>query len=273
MKKYSVLMSLYLKEQPQYLQAAIQSMIDQSYQPNEIVIVKDGLVTKELEEVLDRYCDLYPRLFRIIGYEKNRGLGYALQYGLAYCQNELIARMDTDDIALYDRCKQQVELFDRDSALDIVGGDIEEFVENINNKVSKRVVPRLDHEIKEYMKYRCPFNHMSVMFKKSAVIKAGGYLDWFWNEDYYLWLRMLQINCKMANTGTILVNVRVGKDMYKRRGGSKYFVSEFKIQKYMLDQNIINFYTFIENVVKRFIVQIVLPDSLRSWVFKHFARE
>lgn len=272
MKKYSVLMSLYIKEKPEYLNGAIKSMIDQTLKPNEIVIVKDGPITTELQNILDKYKKKYSSLFNIVGYEQNKGLGYALNFGLKHCKNELVARMDTDDISKLNRCEEQYNLFEKYPEIDIVGGDISEFIDIETNIISYRKVPKTDDEIKEYLKIRCPFNHMSVMFKKSSVIKSGGYLDLFWNEDYYLWIRMVEKNCKMANTGTVLVNVRVGKDMYKRRGGSKYFKSEKFIQNYMLTKKIITKKTYILNILKRFIVQRILPASIRGWIFKVFAR-
>lgn len=273
MEKYSVLMSLYSKEKPMYLKAAIQSIINQTIKPNDIVIVKDGCITNELQIVLDEFSAQYPDLFNIVGYDENRGLGFALNYGMKYAKNELVARMDTDDIAVPDRCYQQLSLFENNPLLDIVGGDIAEFIGDESNIVSYRNVPKTDNEIKQYMKNRCPFNHMTVMYKKSAVVKAGGYIDLFWNEDYYLWIRMLEKKIVMANTGTILVNVRVGRDMYKRRGGKKYFQSEKFLQKYMFDKGIISRFTYFENIAKRLIIQVFLPHNLRGWVFRTFARK
>ena len=273
MEKYSVLMSLYIKEKPEYLRTAIQSIVDQTYAPDEIVIVKDGLLTAELQSVLDGFSEKYPKLFNIVGYEKNRGLGLALNFGLAHCRNELVARMDTDDIAKSDRCEKQIKAFKENSLLEIVGGDISEFVDTEDNIVAYRRVPKEDKAIKEHLKIRCPLNHVSVMYKKSAVLSAGGYLDLFWNEDYYLWIRMAENGANMANTGTVLVNVRTGADMYKRRGGKKYFASEKFLQKYMLEHKIIGHGTYLMNVCKRFIVQILLPNGLRGWVFKKFARK
>ena len=130
-----------------------------------------------------------------------------------------------------------------------------------------------DKEIKEYMKKRCAMNHVAVMYKKSSVLRVGNYQDWPWNEDYYLWVRMLKEGCRFANTGTILVNVRVGEDMYRRRGGWRYFKSEAKLQKYMKKNKIIGFGTYVMNVAKRFIVQVLLPNKIRGWVFKKFARK
>ena len=123
------------------------------------------------------------------------------------------------------------------------------------------------------MKTRCAMNHVSVMYKKASVINAGGYQDWFWNEDYYLWIRMWLNGAKFANTGTVLVNVRVGEEMYQRRGGAKYFNSEKGLQDYMLQHNMINYITYLNNVGKRFVVQKLLSNKIRGWVFRTFARK
>ena len=165
LEKYSVLMSLYIKEKPDNLRLAIQSMVDQTYAPDEIVIVKDGMITEELDSVLNDFSEKYPHLFNIVGYEKNRGLGVALNFGLGYCRNELVARMDTDDISLPDRCETQIKVFEKNPSFEIVGGDISEFVDKEDNIVAYRRVPKDDEAIKEYLKIRCPFNHMTVMYK------------------------------------------------------------------------------------------------------------
>lgn len=128
-------------------------------------------------------------------------------------------------------------------------------------------------DIREYMKVRCAMNHVSVMYKKSAVQAVGGYLDWFWNEDYYLWIRMQLNNAIFANTGTVLVNVRVGEEMYQRRGGIKYFQSEAKLQKFMLDNNIINKPRYLINISERLVLQVLMPNKLRGWIFRTFARK
>lgn len=266
-------MSMYIKEKPEYVKTAIQSMVDQTYPPNEIVIVKDGLLTPELDAVLDEFHNSYPALFTVVGYEKNRGLGFALNFGLEHCKNELVARMDTDDIARADRCEKQIKMFYDNPDLEIVGGDIAEFVDDPDMVVAYRKVPTTDGAIKEYIKTRCPFNHMTVMYKKSAVMRSGNYKDLFWNEDYYLWIRMMEHNCVMGNTGNVLVDVRTGADMYKRRGGKKYFESEKFLQKYMLERKMISIATYYANLGKRIIVQRMMPNCIRGWVFKRFARK
>ena len=273
MEKYSVLISLYIKENPEFLDVAIGSMIKQSYTPDEIVIVKDGPISKELQGVLDRYVGEYPSIFTIVGYANNRGLGFALNYGLKYCRNELVARMDTDDISVLSRCEQQVQYFMNHPEVDIVSGDISEFIDSPSNIVGYRKLPCSNSDIVDYMKYRCALNHVAVMFRKSAVLAAGSYQDWFWNEDYYLWIRMVLNGCVFANTGSVLVNVRTGKDVYARRGGMKYFRSEIDLQKYMLRNKIIGYPTFVSNWMKRFIVQVLLPNKVRGFVFRTFARD
>ena len=271
MEKYSVLMSLYKNEKPDYLRKAIESILKQTIPPDEITIVKDGVLTPELDAVLEEYKEK-SRIFNIIGYEINRGLGYALNFGLKHCRNELVARMDTDDIAKLDRCEVQLKMFERDTSLEIVGGDISEFIGTPENIVAYRKVPVTDKEIKEYMKVRCPFNHMTVMYKKAAVLRSGNYQDLFWNEDYYLWIRMMEHDCVMGNTGSVLVNVRVGNDMYKRRGGTKYYQSEKYLQQYLLDHQIRGRLTYMLNLLKRFVVQRLLPNKIRGIVFRIFAR-
>lgn len=269
MEKYSVLMSLYIKENPSYFRTALDSMINQTVKPDEIVLVEDGTLTDELYEVVDEYKSY----LRIVINEKNLGLGLALNKGLLACKNELVARMDTDDIAEPDRCEKQLMYFSKNPNTTIVGGQIEEFVNDPKEVVGKRVVPETDKELKEYIKKRCPFNHMTVMFKKTDVIKVGNYQDWFWNEDYYLWIRLALERFEFANLPDTLVHTRVGADMYQRRGGDKYFKSEIGIQKLMLEKKMIGYGIFLSNCGKRMIVEKFMPNKTRGWVFRKFARE
>lgn len=273
MRKYSVLMSLYYKENPIHLSESLDSMINQTISPDEIVMVFDGPLTNELYQMMDKYIKYNPDLFTVVVNEKNLGLGTSLKKGLEKCRNELVARMDTDDISRFDRCEKQIRLFESIPSLDIVGGNIGEFIDNPQKIISYRNVPTDDDEIKEYMKFRCGFNHMTVMFKKESVIKCGNYIDWFFNEDYYLWIRMLENGCKFANIDDILCYVRVGKEMYSRRGGIKYFKSEVKLQKYMLEHKIINIKNYALNVLKRFVLQLLLTNRIRGILFKFFARD
>ena len=269
--KFSVSMSVYKNDNPEHFKIAVESILNQTVKPSEVVLVVDGPVGKELDEVIKSFE--VNDIFKVIRLPENKGHGEARRIGLEKCSNEYVALMDADDISNNERFEKQIYMFENNPKLSIVGGNITEFLDKADNIVGKRIVPTEDREIKEYIKYRCPMNQVTVMFKKADVDKVGGYIDWFCEEDYYLWLRMYQSDMKFANLPDILVNVRVGEEMYSRRGGLKYFKSEAKLQKYMLHNKIIGFGTYCKNVIKRLIVQVLLPNRIRGWVFKKFARE
>lgn len=270
---FSVAMSVYKSDNPDFFDRALSSITDeQTIIPNEIVLVVDGPVNAEINAVIDKYEGKY-EIFKVIRLEQNGGLGKALKIAVENSSNELIARMDSDDVSVSTRFEEQLKYFAMNPEIDIVGGDITEFIGEENNIVGKRSVPLSNESIREYMKTRCAMNHVSVMYKKKAVESAGGYQDWFWNEDYYLWIRMWLNGAVFANTGSGLVNVRVGEEMYQRRGGSKYFESEKGLQDYMLKNKMINHSTYIKNVAKRLIIQKLMPNKLRGWVFRTFARK
>lgn len=271
--KYSVLMSLYIKESAENFRTAINSMINQTLVPDEIVLVEDGPLTKELYTVINDIKQAYPGLITSVIHEENQGLGLALQHGLEVARNEIVARMDTDDIAVPDRCQRQLEFMNGHPDVTIVGGQIEEFIESVTNIVGKREVPTTDNQLKAFAKKRCPFNHMTVMFRKSDVLEVGNYQEWFWNEDYYLWIRLAIANKKFANIPDTVVKVRVGTDMYQRRGGMKYFESERDIQKLMLKEGIIGYPRYWLNVSERLVLQIFMPNWIRGIVFRKFARK
>lgn len=269
--KFSVSMCVYGKDNPQHFKTAVDSILNQTIIPDEVVIVVDGPVPDSLSDVIEEYEK--NTIFKVIRLEKNQGHGNARRVGLENCTYDLVAIMDADDISRPYRFKKQLDYFKADGTLDIVGGNIVEFIGETSNAVGKRIVPENDSDIKEYLKYRCPLNLVTVMFKKASVNMAGGFIDWYCEEDYYLWLRMYLMNMNFANIDEILVDVRVGAEMYSRRGGIKYFISEAKLQRYMLDNKIINFAEYLLNVLKRFIVQVLLPNKIRGFIFKTFARE
>ena len=270
---FSVCMSVYKNDKPEYVIIALDSVINQSVKPAEIVLVVDGPVPVALNNLLDEYVEKYLSLFNVIRLSENQGLGNTLKIAIEAAKYELIARMDSDDIAVSDRFEKQITCFLNDQRLSIVGGSISEFIETPDNIVGHRICPLTDKEIKIYMKSRCGFNHMAVMFKKSDVLRVGNYQHWHYNEDYYLWIRMMLAGCKFANLSDTLVNVRVGKDMSARRGGWKYFKSEASLQRYMWKHGIIGLDRYIYNVAIRFAVQVAMPNSLRGWVFRTFARK
>ena len=211
-KKYSVLMSLYKKEKPEYLRLAIDSMLNQTLPPDEIVLVEDGSLTEELYEVLDKY----PMLHRIKN-ETNLGLGLALNVGLKECRNELVARMDTDDCSKPDRCEKELARFEQKPYLAIVGCYIDEFVGDVNNVISQRKVPTSSEDIYNFAKKRSAFNHPAVMYSKTAVLNNGGYSDLKRNQDVDLFGRMQFNGYKAENIDEALLWFRSSDELAKRR--------------------------------------------------------
>lgn len=266
--KFSVLMSLYLKEKPEYLNEALKSVINQTVKPNEIVIIYDGPITAELKNVVKQYVSNNPGLIKIIDNPENKGLGLALADGVPQCTYELIARMDTDDICRKDRFEKQLEEFVKDPRLDICGSHILEFEEKKENIVAQRRVPLMDKDIKEYQKRRDGFNHVSVMFKKKSVLAAGNYQSCLLMEDTLLWANMFMNGAKGKNIDDYLVYVRIGKDMYERRGGFDYYKKYKAGRKKVYETGYISWVDYKITLIVQFIVAAI-PNRVRGFVFKN----
>lgn len=266
-ERFSVLMSLYYKEKPEYFRACMDSVLEQTVLADEIVIVKDGPLTDELERTLDYYVNQNRQLYTIVPLETNRGLGMALAEGILHCRNELVARMDTDDIAVRDRFEKQLAEFCKDPELDICGGQIAEFEDSPDRIVARRMVPLDDAAIKKYQKRRDAFNHMTVMYKKSAVLKAGNYQSALLMEDTLLWVNMIMSGAKCMNVNDDLVYARIGKGMYERRGGFSYFKKYREGRRKVRETGYISWNDYYVTLTAQFIVALI-PPAVRGMVFK-----
>ncbi len=260
-------MSVYYKEKPEYLQLALESVINQTVKPNEIVLVQDGKLTNELQAVITEYLQKYPDIFKTCALQQNRGLGKALNFGMQKCSNELIARMDTDDIAEPNRFELQIKEFAQDEELMLCGGQIAEFADKQAEITGYRNVPLTYNGILNFAKKRNPFNHMTVMFKKQAVQSVGGYMDMPYFEDYWLWTRMLKAGYKVKNIDQVLVKVRAGQDMIARRGGLNYAKCIIRFERALHKIGIINLAEMIGYITLRSVVS-VMPESLRLWIYR-----
>lgn len=270
--KFSVLMSVYRNDNPKDFIKTIESIfVKQKLRPNEIVIVVDGPVPDSLEKTIKNIAAENP-IIKVLWQKENKGLGHALNIGMKACSNELVARMDADDISVPVRFEKQIEFMENHPEIAVCGGQISEFIDSVDNIVGYRNVPFEPDDCRKYYKDRDPLNHMTVMFHKSAVMDVGNYQPWHLDEDTYLWGRLLKAGYKIANLPDILVNVRVGKEMYARRGGWKYFKSDSKILKWKLDNGFLSNGRFIYNYMVRFGVQVLMPNSLRAWIFKKLLR-
>lgn len=264
---FSVLMSIYQKEKAEYFQRAMQSIWDeQIIKPTEIVLVQDGPLTSELDLVINNWKKKLGATLKLVPLEENVGLGDALNEGIKCCTNELIARMDTDDIALPNRFENQLKLFEN-FEIDICSSWVSEFDQDENEIISYRKVPESHENILKFARTRNAINHPAVMYKKTAVVKAGGYKKMMWFEDYYLWARMIMDGAKFYNIQEPLVNMRAGYSQLERRGGIKYALEEVAFQRELFKIGLINYFEFIRNVCIRFISRTI-PKSLLKQIYK-----
>lgn len=268
-QKFSVLMSLYIKEKPEYFRECMDSILAQTVKPDEIVIVKDGPLSDGLEAALLEYISRSPELYTVVPLEKNVGLGGALREGMLHTKNELVARMDTDDIARADRFERQLYEFERDARLDICGSQASEFEGSVENIVAVRRVPLSDSDIKKYQKRRDAFNHMTVMFKKSAVLRAGNYQPCPLMEDTLLWVNMMLSGARCKNIDESLVYARVDGGMFARRGGFAYFKKYREGRRRVRETGYIGFFDYYSTLAVQLAVAL-MPERLREWVFKRF---
>ncbi|MDK9560462.1 glycosyltransferase [Gallibacterium anatis] len=215
--KYSVLMTVYKKDKPQDFLLSLESMCRQTISPSEIVIVKDGPIPQSLQDIIDQCKEKYSIIFNEIQLPINKGLGLALNEGIEHCHNELIARMDADDYSMPQRCEKQLEAFMSNQELDIVGCSVSEFIDDINNIVGYRKVPLNNKQIYQFAKKRDPFNHPTVMYRKSLLEKVGKYSDYRKNQDTDLWIRMLQNHAECLNLDGDLFRFRFDEGTYEKR--------------------------------------------------------
>lgn len=271
--EFSVLLSVYYKEKSEYLDKALESiLINQSVIPDEVVLVKDGPLTEELEKVISKYKNNFPNKLNVVPIQENVGLGKALEIGLNNCSYEIVARADTDDINYPTRFEKQIKEFINDTRLDVVGSYITEFYSSTDEIIFIKQMPLSCDEITKMSKRRNPMNHMTVMFKKSSVIEVGSYKHLFYLEDYYLWVRLLVNGAKLKNIGEPLVYVRTGEDMYTRRSNPKYISSWLNLQKYLYSKKMISKVGFITNMLN-ICTFILIPGKFKKYIYKFFLRK
>ncbi len=269
---FSVLMSVYEGDNPLFLDKSLRSIFNQTLLPNEIILIKDGILNKKLNSVIDSYIIENTIPFKIIENKKNRGLGYSLKVGVEACSYEIIARMDADDISKNYRFECQLKLMHAMPNIDVLGSLIDEFSGDISNVICRRIVPEKDHDIKLFLKYRSPFNHPTVVFKKSKVLRSGNYSEYFRNmQDYDLWIRMAIDGCIFHNIQESLIFFRQDKNLYKRRSGIKYIKYEFKLINNMKRNKVVNVIEYLSLLLLRLPIRI-FPSLIRETIYKSLIR-
>lgn len=272
MENFSVLMSVYFKENPSYFDLSLESiLIKQTLLPNEFVLVCDGELTPELEAVIDRYMKICPDILKVYRKE-NGGLGKALNYGLPKCNFPLVARADSDDICVPTRFEKQVRYFDEHPDVGIISSYIDEFDTDWTKPSRLKKLPLTPDELYQMAKFHSPLNHMAVMMRKDDIVRIGSYHNVPYTEDYELWVRALMSGIKIANVGEVLVHARVGNGMEQRRGYKKYIKSWHILNKEMVEGKMIGYGTYLRNMIA-IITFVFMPTRLKKIIYKKILRK
>jgi glycosyltransferase involved in cell wall biosynthesis len=271
--KFSVLMAVYHRDNPVFLQQALTSLFEQTLLPDEIVIVQDGPISFELTEVLSSFIKHGIVEIKLYPLEKNAGLGNALRVGIMECRNEWIARMDADDLSEKNRFFKQINFLNVHSNIDVLGCAVEEFLNQPHDSGIVRKMPVTHNEIIKFSKLRSPVNHPSCIFRKSKVLLAGNYNTENRMEDYWLFVRMLAVGCVFHNLDECLYSFRVGEnmDMLRRRSGYKYAKEDFR---FAIMAKKINYFSLMDTL-KFILVKVpirLMPLPVISMIYRRFLR-
>lgn len=266
-QKYSVLMSVYAKENAENLRKSMESIFGQTIPTDDFVLICDGPLNDELENVIKEKEETYKELLNVVRLEKNVGLGNALNAGLDYCKHDLVARMDSDDISFPERCEEELAVFWKHPEVSIVSGTVLEFVESPQKITGKRELPEVHKDICRFSKKRNPFNHPAVMFRKSSVMMAGGYSGQYpFFEDYYLWIRMLQKGSQGYNLEQPVLYMRTSKALYLRRGGIQYSKILLEFHNWLCVSGWSKRIDYVCFAVPHALV-CILPNAIRRWLY------
>lgn len=267
--KFSVLISIYFREKPENLRLAFQSLMEQTVPADEIVLVKDGPLTPELDQVIEEFNVLLP--LKLVILPENKSLGFALNEGLKHCSHKWVARMDTDDICHLDRFEKQVNFVKENPDIDLVGSNIIEFIETPGDLSRKKNVPEFHEDIVRFAYKRCPFNHPTVFFRKAAIEEVGSYQSMILFEDYYLWFRLIKAGKRFHNLQDSLLDFRLGKDMLGRRQGVQYGLNEANFFLFAYREGLIPLSSLIRFLL-RFPIRI-MPRWFTLFVYNNFLRK
>lgn len=269
--EFSVLIATYHGDDPTALDKALESVYSQSHQPNEVVIVEDGDLTPRLRDIIDKWSDYEPITTKNVKIDENRGLGKALSIGLDHCTYDIVARMDSDDLAVPDRFAKQIHFLQTNHEIAVVGGYMRE-IDSESGRSYTRKVPTDSEQIRSKAKFRSPLNHPTVMFRKGAVKDVGSYRDLRSMQDYELWVRLLNNGYALANIPEVLTETEIKGDLYERRGGLKYGLLECQLQSEFLRSGFISLPIFTFNLLARVPIRL-LPNMLRKTIYKTMLRK
>lgn len=268
---FSVLSSVYIKENPEFLANALDSVFNQTYPPTEYILVKDGILTKELDTVVSEYHSKFPTVLKVFHLSENVGLGKALNYGLQFCSFDFVARMDTDDICYPERFEKQIKFLTENQDISVVGGVIQEFNSIPEDLNQFRKLPTDSNDLEKFAKYRNPLSHPSVMFRKFDVLSVGSYEDMPYFEDYYLWIKLLRKGYKIANINDSILHFRIGNDMIGRRSGIQYTKKEIHFLKSIRGLQFINSKEYYFSILTKIPLRL-FPKKILLFIYQKLLR-
>ncbi len=268
MLNYSVLMTVYKKDNPENARVSIDSLLNQTVKTDDFVLVCDGPLTDALNEMIASYEASYPGLFRVVRLPENVGLGAALRHGVPLCKNEIVARMDDDDIAREYRCERQLEYLHAHPEVALVGGNVSEFDDDPQKPLRVKVMPVGEANIKKFSRKRNPFNHSTVMFRKQAILDGGNYSAMRTNQDVELWIRMINKGYLCANIDEVLVDFRFDNDTLVRRKEWRNSKLMIEVWKSFYAKGYCSYWDYL-CVMGIQIAMYVMPTKLLSWVYDH----
>lgn len=264
---FSVLMSVYKNDRPEFLNESLKSIENQSVKPNEIVVVEDGPISMKLKQVIVKHRGSFGDDFKVVTSKQNNGLAAALRLGTEYVSTNWIARMDSDDICVPNRFEKQLEVINDNPDFAVVGGQIKEFSGNIDTIVGYRQVPTSEEQIKRFLKWRSPFNHPTVMINKQVLQSVGGYVPFGNLEDYYLWARIIQKGFTVCSLDDVLVYMRADQGMYSRRGKLSNLKFFYKLRQYLRQNSFVNVQEEIAGDLAM-TLNIMMPNGCRKILYK-----
>jgi cellulose synthase/poly-beta-1,6-N-acetylglucosamine synthase-like glycosyltransferase len=268
---FAVLMAAYIRDDPHLFEVAVDSVFANTLQPTQFLLVADGQLSDELEQILASLQVRHGNRVELLRQPENVGLARALNAGLRHITLPWVVRADADDFNVPHRFASLATLLASQPDLDLLGSAILE-VDKAGNAVAVRVVPTTDAEIRQFAKFRNPFNHMAVAYRRDAVLACGGYADVELKEDWALWCHLLARKTRVANSAEVLVRATAGWDMYRRRGGWRYAKSEWQLQNVMLACGLKTRYQAWRDGISR-ATGFLLPSLLRGKIYEFFLRK
>ena len=266
---YGLLISVYYGDEAEHFQLAVESCINTGFHFDEFVVVIDGKIKKEVRQYINELSQR--NNIRVFQIKKNVGLAIALNHGLSIMKSDYIFRMDSDDISLKNRFFQQKQFIETNDNIDLLGGQIEEFDSKTNDVVGYRRVPSEMKDIKRMIRFKNPFNHPSVCFRREAVIGLEGYRDYRFFEDWDLWDRMIYHGYNCANLPDVILRFRTNKEQLLRRHGYQYLIFEFRFLKHRLIEKRMKINVFLLRFAISLFMRLV-PIRMYNFLFKKIFR-